>query len=146
MSILTSEQQATARELDRFSALHGLLLQVTKLEKSLRAFESAAPDEPAVSERDLIRAIAIAAEQVELAIWFDDTRTWALADTIRLRAAMLWDEWKAAEGELRLSLAQERAIPISRQIRAIARLCELLQIEMGRQTEFGEPRSLLRSA
>ena len=146
MSILTPEQQDAARELDKFSAFHELALKVSKLEKSLRTFESATPEDPAVSMRDLIRAIAVAAEQVELAIWFDDTRTWALADTIRMRAAMLWGEWKTADGEPRLSLAQERAIPISREVRAIARLCELLQIEMRRQSEFGEPRSLLRSA
>jgi hypothetical protein len=146
MSILTSEQQAAARELDRFATFRELAIQVTKLDNSLRTFGSVEHEDRAVSTRELIRATVVAAEQVELAIWFDDTRTWALADTIRMRATMLWDEWKTAEGELCLWLAQERAVPISRQVRAIARLCELLQIEMGRQSEFGEPSSLLRTA
>jgi len=132
MSILTSEQQAAAREQDRFALFRELASRVSSLEHSLRSFDFATPEIHAVSLRDLVRAIAVSAEQIELAIWSDDSRAWALADTIRMRTAKLWDEWNTADGEACLWLALERAIPIGRQLRAIARLCELLQIEMDR--------------
>ena len=130
MPILNSEQQAAARELDSFAVFRELTLQVSNLEYSLRSFDFATPDVHAISLRDMVRAVAVSAEQVELAIWSDDTRIWALADTIRMRAAKLWDEWNPADSETCLWLALERAVPISRQLRAIARLCELLQIEL----------------
>lgn len=77
-------------------------------------------------------------EQLELAIWTDDTRAWPLADSIRIRAALLWDEWKEASkgGEQCLWLAQERAGRIARQLHY--RLGELLHIEM---TQHQQPKS-----
>ena len=128
--ILTSEQQDAARDLDSFALFHELTLQVSNLEHSLRSFDFATPEVHAVSLREMVRSVAVSAEQIELAIWSDDSRLWALADTIRMRTAKLWDEWSPADGETCLWLALERAVPISRQLRAIARLCELLQIEM----------------
>ena len=130
VSILTSDQQAAARDLDGFAIFHELTLQVTNLEHSLGSFDFATPEVHAVSLRDMVRGIAVSAEQIELAIWSDDIRAWALADTIRMRATKLWDEWSRADGETCLWLALERAVPITRQLRAIARLCELLHIEM----------------
>jgi len=41
------------------------------------------------------------------------------------------------DGEICLWLALERAVPINRQLRAIARLCELLQIEMRGERDCG---------
>ena len=135
MPILTSEQQDAARELDSFAVFHELTLQVSNLEHSLRAFDFATPDVHATSLREMVRAVAVSAEQIELAIWSDDTRLWALADTIRMRTATLWDEWNPADGETCLWLALERAVPIGRQLRAIARLCELLHVEMRGETK-----------
>jgi len=137
--ILNAEQQAAARELDSFAVFRELTLQVSNLEYSLRSFDFATPDVHATSLRDMVRAVAVSAEQVELAIWSDDTRIWALADTIRMRAAKLWDEWNPADSETCLWLALERAAPISRQLRAIARLCELLQIELDGRHAPGAP-------
>ncbi len=145
MSILTSEQQDAARDLDGFALFRELTLQVTNLEHSLGSFDFATPDVPAVSLRDMIRGIAVAAEQIELAIWSDDTRAWALADTIRMRATKLWDEWSPADGETCLWLALERAVPITRQLRAIARLCELLHVEMSTLRDAGGMPSALRA-
>jgi len=137
--ILNSEQQAAARELDSFAVFRELTLQVSNLEHSLRSFDFATPDVHATSLREMVRAVAVSAEQIELAIWSDDTRIWALADTIRMRAAKLWDEWNPADSETCLWLALERAVPISRQLRAIARLCELLQIELDGRHDPGAP-------
>ena len=135
MPILNSEQQDAARDLDSFAVFRDLTLQVSNLEHSLRSFDFATPEVHATSLREMVRAVAVSAEQIELAIWSDDTRLWALADTIRMRAAKLWDEWNPADSEACLWLALERAVPISRQLRAIARLCELLQIEMRGERE-----------
>lgn len=146
MSILTSEQQEAARDLDGFALFRELTLQVTNLEHSLGSFDFATPDVHAVSLRDMVRGIAVSAEQIELAIWSDDTRAWALADTIRMRATKLWDEWSPADGETCLWLALERAVPITRQLRAIARLCELLHVEMNDLRDAGAISSTLRSA
>jgi hypothetical protein len=145
MPILSPEQQAAAREMDKFAIFRDLVQHVTNLDDSLSFFGAATPqvfEARALNVRDTIRAIAITAEQIELAIWADDTRAWALADSIRVRAALLWDEWQPANSEQCLWKALERAGPIRRQLRAISRLCELLQIEM----TLGEQRSLLRSA
>lgn len=133
MPILSAAQQAAAQQMDSFVALRGLMKAVIGLEDNLGNLTLATPqllEARSISVRDAMRAVAGAAEQVELAIWTDDTRAWALADSIRLRAALLWDEWKEAKGEQCLRLAQERAGPIARQLRAIYRLGELLQIEM----------------
>jgi hypothetical protein len=131
--------------MDSFEALRGLVQHVATLDNSLSTFELATPElfeVRSVNARDTIRAIAVAAEQVELAIWIDDTRAWALADSIRMRAALLWEEWERANGEEYLWLAQVRAGPTCRQLRAICRLCELLHIEM----TLGDRRSLLRAS
>jgi hypothetical protein len=146
VSILTSEQQDAARDLDGFAIFHELTLQVTNLEHSLGSFDFATPEVHAVSLRDMVRGIAISAEQIELAIWSDDTRAWALADTIRMRATKLWDEWSPADGETCLWLALERVVPITRQLRAIARLCELLHVEMSGVRDTGKMPSMLHSA
>ncbi len=145
MPILSPEEQDAAREMNSFAVLHELVRHVTSLEDSLTTFELATPqlfDARSVNVQDTIRAIAVAAERIELAIWIDDTRAWALADSIRIRTAFLWDEWKRAKGEHCLWLAQQRAGPTARQLRAICRLCELLHIELN----LDEQRSLLRSA
>jgi hypothetical protein len=133
MPILSAVQQAAAQGMDSFTALRSIMQQVASLEDNLTCLGLATPqlmEARSVNIREAICAIAIAAEQLELAIWTDDTRAWALADSIRVRAARLWDEWKRAKGEQCLRLAQERAGPIGRQLRAIYRLGELLHIEM----------------
>ena len=146
MSILTSEQQDAARDLDEFAVFRELTLQVTNLQHSLGSFDYATPEVHAVSLRDMVRGIAISAEQIELALWSDDTRAWALADTIRMRATKLWDEWRPADGETCLWLALERAVPTTRQLRAIARLCELLHVEMSGPHDVVETPVALHSA
>ena len=146
MSILTSDQQDAARDLDGFAIFSDLTLQVTNLEHSLGSFDFATPEVHAVSLRDMVRGIVVSAEQIELAIWSDDTRAWALADTIRMRATKLWDEWKPADGETCLWLALERAVPTTRQLRAIARLCELLHVEMGGRRDAADMPSAIYPA
>jgi hypothetical protein len=146
VSILTSEQQDAARDLDEFAVFRELTLQVTNLQHSLGSFDYATPEVHAVSLREMVRGIAVSAEQIELALWSDDTRAWALADTIRMRATKLWDEWRPADGETCLWLALERAVPTTRQLRAIARLCELLHVEMSGQDEAGETPAVLQLA
>jgi len=133
MPILSAVQQAAAQQMDSFAALGVLMREVTSLEDNLGNLVLVTPqllEARSISVRDAMRAVAEAAEQVELAIWIDDTRAWALADSIRMRASLLWNEWKEAKGERCLWLAQERAGPIARQLRAIYRLGELLHIEM----------------
>ena len=133
MPILSAVEQAAAQQMNSFTALRRLMQQVTSLEDNVSTLALVTPqllEARSVSVRDQIRAIAIAAEQVELAIWIDDTRAWALADSMRMRAALLWNEWKEAKGEWCLWLAHERAGPIARQLRVIYLLGELLHIEM----------------
>jgi hypothetical protein len=130
MSILSFEQQSAARELNGFAILCELMLQLSRLERSLTTFDFDAPEVHVVSLRDMVHAVVASAEQVELAIWSDDTRAWALADSIRIRATKLWDEWNSPDAATCLWLALERSVPNSRQLRAITRLCELLQTEI----------------
>jgi len=133
MPILSPEGQAAARDMDAFSIVSTLMRDVMRLEDSLSTFELATPKllEPrSLNVRDAIREIAMAAEQIELAIWVDATRSWALADSIRMRTALLWEEWENAKGERCLWLAQARAGPTRRQLRAIRLLCETLKLEM----------------
>src|SRR3974377_1750536 len=102
MTILSDVQQAAAQRLDSFVALRSLLTGVTGLENNLANLEIVTPELlEARSEniRDAIRSTAEPAEKMELAFWVDDPRAWALADSIRLRTALLWDEWREAEGE-----------------------------------------------
>jgi hypothetical protein len=131
--ILSPEQQDAARGMDRFALLRELTGYVTNLEDCLSNLELGSPqlfEAKSVSFRDAIRAIAVTAERIELAIWTDDTHAWALADSIRMRTVLLWDEWEPAKGEKCLWLAQERAKPTGRKLRAIWQLCELLYIEI----------------
>ena len=130
VSILTSEQQSAARELNGFAILCELMLQVSQLERRLSTFDFDAPEVHVVSLRDMVHAIVTSAERIELALWSDDTRAWALADSIRIRASKLWDEWNPPDAGTCLWLALERSVPIGRQLRAIARLGELLQTEI----------------
>lgn len=145
MSILSPEQQAAAREMNSFEVLHKLIRKVESLEDCLSVIELITPklfEARCLNIRETIRDIAIAAEQIELAIWADNNLSWALADSIRLRTEMLWGEWHQATGEDCLRLVHERSIPIGRQLRAISYLCELLQVEVA----LDQRGPLLRSA
>jgi hypothetical protein len=133
VTLLSPEQQGTAQDMDRFAAFGELVEQVAELDDGLSTFALATPqlsEARSMNVRDAVRNIAVKAEQFELALWIDDSRAWALADSIRIRACLMWDEWKRAKGEKCMWLAQERAGPIRRQLRAISHLCELLEVEM----------------
>ena len=119
--------------MDRIAIFRELAQQVAYLDDGLSTFALTTPqlfEARSVNVRDAVREIAVKAEQIELALWIDDTRAWALADSIRIRTTLLWEEWRRAKGEKCMWLAQERAGPTRRQLRAISRLCELLEFEM----------------
>jgi len=125
--------------MDGLAVVRELARRVFSLDDGLSTFPLATPqlsEARSVNVRDAMRDIAVKAEQIELALWTDDTHAWALADSIRLRTTLLWEEWRQAKGEKCMWLAQERAGPTRRQLRAVSRLCELLEIEIA-LSKFG---------